>query len=279
MNTVLLKKLLEQFLLEDIHHIDVTTNSIFPSDYYSKATFSAKEPGVLSGSEIIQTTYSLLDPEVIVFLHKNDSEPLNAFDKIATVEGPVRSILSGERVILNLLQRMSGIATMTAIAVEILDSPVTKIIDTRKTAPGLRMFDKYAITCGGGYNHRFGLFDGVMIKDNHIAFAGSISKAVERVRNTLGPMVKIEVETETEEQVLEAVENNVDIIMFDNRKPEEIIQFMQLIPEGILTEASGGITFDNLHLYRDTNVHFISLGFLTHSVKALDISLSIKENE
>lgn len=279
MNRILRRKLLEQFLFEDLQHQDLTSDAIFPENYLGQASIYTKEPGIFSGSDIITETYSLLDPRIHVTLHKHDGDPLQAFDVIATIAGPVRSILSGERVVLNLIQRMSGIATLTAEAVQRLNSSVTKITDTRKTAPGLRLFDKYAVSCGGGYNHRFGLYDGVMIKDNHIAFAGSITQAVALVRKQLGPMVKIEVETETIEEVKEAVANNVDIIMFDNRTPEEIKQWMPLVPKHIVTEASGGITLEQLPLYRDTKVDFISLGFLTHSVKALDISLTIKGNE
>lgn len=279
MNRILRRKLLEQFLFEDLQHQDLTSDAIFPENYLGQATIYTKEPGVFCGSDIVTETYSLLDPRIHVTLHKHDGDPLQDFDVIATIAGPVRSILSGERVVLNLIKRMSGIATLTAEAVQRLNSSVTKITDTRKTAPGLRLFDKYAVTCGGGYNHRFGLYDGVMIKDNHIAFAGSITQAVALVRKQLGPMVKIEVETETVEEVKEAVANNVDIIMFDNRTPEEIKQWMPLVPKHIVTEASGGITLEQLPLYRDTKVDFISLGFLTHSVKALDISLSIKGNE
>lgn len=279
MNRILRRKLLEQFLFEDLQHQDLTSDAIFPENYLGQASIYTKEPGIFSGSDIITETYSLLDPRIHVTLHKHDGDPLQTFDVIATIDGPVRSILSGERVVLNLIQRMSGIATLTAEAVQRLNSSVTKITDTRKTAPGLRLFDKYAVSCGGGYNHRFGLYDGVMIKDNHIAFAGSITQAVALVRKQLGPMVKIEVETETIEEVKEAVANNVDIIMFDNRTPEEIKQWMPLVPKHIVTEASGGITLEQLPLYRDTKVDFISLGFLTHSVKALDISLTIKGNE
>lgn len=279
MNRILRRKLLEQFLFEDLQHQDLTSDAIFPENYLGQASIYTKEPGIFSGSDIITETYSLLDPRIHVTLHKHDGDPLQTFDVIATIAGPVRSILSGERVVLNLIQRMSGIATLTAEAVQRLNSSVTKITDTRKTAPGLRLFDKYAVSCGGGYNHRFGLYDGVMIKDNHIAFAGSITQAVALVRKQLGPMVKIEVETETIEEVKEAVANNVDIIMFDNRTPEEIKQWMPLVPKHIVTEASGGITLEQLPLYRDTKVDFISLGFLTHSVKALDISLTIKGNE
>lgn len=194
---------------------------------------------------------------------------------MAVVSGSVSALLQGERVVLNLVQRMSGIASLTRTAVETLNSSFTRICDTRKTTPGLRMLEKYAVRCGGGYNHRFGLYDAVLIKDNHIAFAGSIRRAVQLVREKVGHMVKIEVETETKEQVMEAVEAGADVIMFDNRNPLEIKEMISLIPEHIITEASGGITLDNLAAYRDSGVHYISLGFLTHSFKSLDISAEV----
>lgn len=275
MNQLLLKKQVERFLLEDIGTGDVTSETIFPLNEKGKAQFYMKEAGVLAGSDIIQIAYSLLNSEIKVSLSKRDGEFVKADEVIATVYGPIRHLLKGERVILNLLQRMSGIATLTFKAVNTLNSSHTRICDTRKTTPGLRMLEKYAVTCGGGYNHRLGLSDGVLIKDNHIGFSGSITAAVNRVRKTLGHMVKIEVETETEEQVREAVQAGVDIIMFDNRSPEEINDLIKLVPKQIVTEASGNITLDSLPAYTHTHVDYISLGFLTHSVKAVDISLTI----
>src|SRR5699024_6090050 len=216
-----------------------------------------------------------IDANVKVNLKKTDGETVEVKETIAEVTGPVQAILTGERIILNLLQRMSGIATMTYQTVQKLNDPTIKVCDTRKTTPGLRMFEKYAVTCGGGFNHRNGLYDGVMIKDNHIAFAGSIEKAVIAVRKQLGHMVKIEVETETREQTLEEIDAGEDVIMFDNRSPEEVSLFTQLIPSHITTEASGGITLGSLPSYKHTGVDYISLGFLTHSVKALDMSLIV----
>jgi nicotinate-nucleotide pyrophosphorylase (carboxylating) len=171
---------------------------------------------------------------------------------------------------------MSGIATATNEAVKALNSDHTRVCDTRKTMPGLRMFDKYAVRCGGGYNHRFGLHDGVMIKDNHITFAGGIKEAVAKVRSQAGHMVKIEVETESKEQVLEAIEAGADIIMFDNRSPEEVSEYVKLVPKSIITEISGGLTLETIGNYRDTKVDYISLGMLTHSVIALDISFNLE---
>lgn len=276
MNELFIKEKIKQFLLEDIQHEDLTSDAIFPSTQTGTASLYAKNNGILAGVDIIKTVYNILDDEIEVQLFKTDGDELKKGERIATISGKIRSILSGERVILNLLQRMSGIATITNKAVKTLDNPNIKITDTRKTTPGLRLFEKYAVRCGGGYNHRFGLYDAVMIKDNHIAFCGSIEKAVAMVRKKVGPTVKIEVETETISEVKEAVAQQVDIIMFDNRTPDEIIEMQKYVPDHILTEASGGITLENLHLYRHTNVDFISLGFLTHSVQALDMSLTIE---
>lgn len=276
MNVIKLKKKLEEFFLEDLGELDVSSQTIFGVEARGEAVILAKEEGVLAGVNIIEAGYSLFHSEVIVNLKKQDGDLLQKGDIIAEIEGPVAVILSGERVILNLLQRMSGIATLTNKAVHLLQSNTTRICDTRKTSPGLRMFEKYAVRCGGGFNHRFGLYDGVMIKDNHIAFSGSIKNAVNKVRESTGHMIKIEVEIETEEQLQEAIDAGADVIMFDNRSPEEVARFAEITPKHIITEASGGIGLHNLADYRYTNVDYISLGILTHSYRSLDISLNVK---
>lgn len=275
MNKLKLRLQLEQFFLEDIGDRDLTSGLIFGENQTGKVVFLAKDNGIFCGEEIIRSGYKVLNPAAEVNIKVKDGERIEKGQVLAEATGPVSDLLKGERVILNLLQRMSGIATKTSEAVRVLNSSHTKICDTRKTTPGLRMLEKYAVRCGGGFNHRYGLYDAVMIKDNHISFAGSISKAVEEVRSKIGHMVKVEVETETKEQVLEAVEAGADVIMFDNRSPEEIRKWISSVPSVILTEASGGITLDNLSAYSDTGVDFISLGFLTHSVKSLDISVKV----
>ena len=277
MNRIKLQKMLQEFLIEDIGELDITSETIFPLENKGNGVFIAKENGIISGLDIIKETYHLLDSSIEVELRFSDGDRVSVGDTIAKVSGPIAHLLTGERVILNLMQRMSGIATVTNACVEALNDPSIQICDTRKTVPGLRMLDKYAVVTGGGKNHRQGLYDGVMIKDNHIAFCGSITKAVQAVREKIGHMVKIEVETESKEEVLEAVEAGADVIMFDNRSPEEVKEFATLVPKTIVTEASGGITLDNLASYSGTGVNNISLGFLTHSVKALDISLQVKE--
>ncbi|WP_410983551.1 carboxylating nicotinate-nucleotide diphosphorylase [Bacillus cereus] len=276
MNGLKVRKALESFFLEDIGERDVTSQLIFPDNLQAKGTFLVKDTGVFAGTDIIEQGLRLIDDKIQVSFYKKDGDFVEKGDTLATVQGPIASLLTAERVILNVIQRMSGIATMTHRAVRALESDHTRICDTRKTIPGLRMFDKYAVVCGGGYNHRFGLYDGVMIKDNHIAFAGSITKAVTSVKEKLGHMVKVEVETETEEQVREAVAAGADIIMFDNRTPEEVREFSKIVPSAIVTEASGGITIENLSKYGKTGVDYISLGLLTHSAGALDISFNIE---
>ena len=275
MDFLLVEKKLAAFLSEDIGHGDLTSSTIFPKDYTGTAKVISKDSGVLSGANLITHVYQLISEDVKVTLHKHDKDLINSGDVLATISGPVRFILTGERVMLNLIQRMSGIATQTNEAIKALNNPAIRICDTRKTTPGFRLFEKYAVTCGGGFNHRYGLYDGVMIKDNHIAFAGSIIQAVEKIKLTAGHMVPIEVETESEEQVKEAVNAKANIIMFDNQTPKKIHELSKLVPAHITTEASGGITLENLHQYSTCPVHYISLGFLTHSVHSLDISLII----
>ncbi|NLP49302.1 carboxylating nicotinate-nucleotide diphosphorylase [Bacillus sp. RO1] len=275
MNIIMLQEMLRHFYKEDIGEKDLTSEALFAENEIGSGTFIAKENGIFVGEQIVMEAMRLLDPTVQVTLFKQDGDKLEKGEVIAKAEGKMRALLGAERVTLNLMQRMSGIATLTATAVSELDSNHTKVCDTRKTTPGLRMLEKYAVTCGGGYNHRFGLYDGVMIKDNHIEFAGSITNAVQRVREKVGHMVKIEVETESLAQVQEAVEAGADVIMFDNRTAEEIKDFIKHVPKHITTEASGGINLTNLASYRDTGVDYISLGLLTHSAKSLDISFNV----
>ncbi|MEH7249885.1 carboxylating nicotinate-nucleotide diphosphorylase [Neobacillus niacini] len=275
MNTLKLRSLLEQFFIEDIGEQDITTDLIFSDDTKGEIVFLSKDNGIFCGEEIIKTGFNLLNNEIKTQVFVKDGQPIEIGQKLATASGKISDLLKGERVVLNLIQRMSGIATLSQRAVATLDSGHTKICDTRKTTPGLRMLEKYAVRTGGGYNHRFGLYDGIMIKDNHISFAGSISHAVESVRKKAGHMVKVEVEVETEEQVKEAVNAGADVIMFDNRTPDEIKELIKLVPSGFITEASGGIQLSNIASYRDTGVDYISLGFLTHSYKALDISVKV----
>ncbi|MBC2017107.1 carboxylating nicotinate-nucleotide diphosphorylase [Listeria seeligeri] len=276
MNPLLINQAIQAFLVEDIGQHDLTADSIFGNDILGEGVFLAKETGVVCGVEIPGKTYQFLGGEIDYKPYKKDGDLVQAGDIIGVVTAPVRTLLSAERVILNLMQRMSGIATQTNFAIKQLDDPTIRICDTRKTAPGLRVFDKHAVQTGGGFNHRNGLYDGVMLKDNHIAFSGGITAAISSVRAKLGHMVKIEVETETAQQVTEAVQAGADIIMFDNRTPEEINQLVKLVPDHITTEASGNITLENIARFKGCGVNYISLGSLTHSVNALDVSFNSK---
>lgn len=275
MNQLELTNILNHAFREDIGMGDLTTESIFPETQIGKGVYTAKANGVLAGLEAIATGYQILAPSAKITLNKKDGDPIKKGDTIAVVEAPVRALLTGERVILNLIQHLSGIATATHEVIQLLDDTSITVTDTRKTLPGLRSLQKYAVRCGGGTNHRFRLDDGVMIKDNHIKAAGSIQKAVELVREQIGHMVKIEVETENSTQVEEAVKANVDVIMLDNRSPEEVKEMRNLIPDTILVEVSGGITPQNIAGYKGCGADVISLGWLTHSVKALDISFNL----
>ena len=276
MNKIKLQTMLKQFFNEDIGDGDLSSELLFSPSDKGSFTFYAKESGIFCGAEIIQAGFTLLDSSLKVSLLKLDGEKIEKGDELAIIEGTLQSLLSGERVILNLVQRMSSIATNASKAMELIAGTNAKICDTRKTIPGLRMLDKYAVRTGGAFNHRSGLYDCIMLKDNHIAFAGSISKAVNTAKVKIGHTVKIEVEIETKEQLIEAVEAGADIIMFDNRSPEEIRSWLPLVPSHIITEASGGITFDNLRDFAESGVDIISLGALTHSVKALDISALVQ---
>ncbi|MED4129597.1 carboxylating nicotinate-nucleotide diphosphorylase [Shouchella miscanthi] len=277
MNSIKVKEALKQFILEDIGDRDETSESIFSiSTVTATAEITAKESGVFAGAQVMSTYFSLFDNDIQTSSYKTEGQFIEKGDVLATFEGSVSTILQGERVLLNVLQRMCGIASTVHLAKERLNDPSIRLCDTRKTAPGLRMFDKAACRAGGGYNHRNGLHDAVMLKENHIAACGSISKAVQRVKAIAGPMLKIEVETTNAEEVKEAVAAKADVIMFDNASPDEIRAYQQLVPPSILTEASGGIDLSTIHLYKGTGVNFMSLGFITHSVKALDLSMLLK---
>ena len=240
-----LRKCLETGFEEDVGFGDITSCSVLPSAD-TDGEFVAKADGVISGIDAITIGYGLLDPAVNVTLHVKDGDSVQIGDRLAQVEGSVRSLLTGERVILNILQHMSGIATQTAVSVKELEDSGIRVCDTRKTLPGLRALQKYAVRCGGGYNHRLRLDDGVMIKDNHIAAAGSITKAVQLARKQAGLMVKVEVECETEAQVIEAVDAGADIIMLDNQTPESAKKLSDMIPGHVIVELSGGITPEQL---------------------------------
>ncbi len=276
MNIIKLEEMLKQFFNEDIGDGDLSSEYIFSPKEQGTFSFYAKESGIFCGAPIIEHGFHVLDRSIKVNLPKKDGEAVEAGDVIAIIDGPLQKLLMGERVILNLIQRMSAIATAAHLAVQEIAGTNTKICDTRKTIPGLRMLDKYAVRIGGAFNHRNGLFDAIMLKDNHIAFAGSMTKAIQAAREKVGHTVKIEVEIETKKQLDEAILAGADIIMFDNRSPEEIRAWLPAVPSSITTEASGGITLENIRAYAQAGVQWISLGTLTHSVKAFDISALVQ---
>jgi nicotinate-nucleotide pyrophosphorylase (carboxylating) len=273
MNTLELDDFLLAALKEDIGLGDITTTSCVPEDAVSTGVFRAKESGVVCGLDIVLRVFALLDNRVAVTKRVSDGASVAVGDIIADIAGPSRAILSGERVALNILQHMSGIATKTRELSELIVGTSAKIVDTRKTTPGLRAIEKYAVLVGGGANHRFGLFDGVLIKDNHIKASGGIANAVASARGNAPHTLRIEVECETRDEVLQALDARADIIMLDNMSIGDMAANVQLIAGRALVEASGNMGDRDLRAVAETGVDFISIGALTHSVRALDISL------
>ena len=264
-------------LKEDINYVDVASDYLIPEDQRDNAYFVAKADGVLCGLSVAMRVFALLDDTFEAKLYKHDGDKVQKGDLIAEFSGKTVLLLKGERTALNLLQHMSGIATATAAAVELVKGTNAQITDTRKTLPGLRALQKYAVTCGGGKNHRFNLSDGAMLKDNHIDAGGGITNAVNALRGKLGHMVKIEVETRDRAEVREALAAGADIIMLDNMSNEMMREAVKIIDGRAKTEASGGITLETIAEVAKTGVDIISLGALTHSVKAFDISMKMKK--
>ncbi|EHQ87334.1 carboxylating nicotinate-nucleotide diphosphorylase [Desulfosporosinus youngiae] len=270
------QELIDRALKEDIGTGDLSTR-IFPDDLSSMAKIYAKQEGVVAGLSMVKQVFQRVDSRIEVDILVKDGDRVNIGDVVIELEGPLSSILQGERTALNFLQHLSGIATATKRAVDQVAGLSTYIVDTRKTLPGLRALQKYAVRVGGGQNHRFGLYDAVMLKDNHLAAMGGLTEAVQRVKAQIGHMVKIEVECETIEQVEEAVACGVDVIMLDNMEIEEMRQAVLYIDRRAIVEASGGIQEEYLRQVAETGVDLISIGALTHSVKAMDFSLDLGE--
>ncbi|MDW8256562.1 MAG: carboxylating nicotinate-nucleotide diphosphorylase [Acidobacteriota bacterium] len=272
-------KLAGDFLAEDVGRGDITTEAVVLPGVRARGRFIAKQDLVVAGLEVADAVFAVLDSSVEIEAFVTDGDRVRAGDVFARVEGPAEVLLAAERTALNLLQHLSGIATLTRAFVEAVAGTRAQIVDTRKTLPGLRMLQKYAVVVGGGRNHRFGLDDGVLIKDNHItALAGSVRTAVERARKYAGHMHKIEVEVSNMEDLQEALDARADIILLDNMSPEEVREAVRLIRERapeVLVEASGGITLENVRAYAEAGVDFISIGALTHSAPAADISMKL----
>lgn len=271
----LYEDIIDRALREDINYIDVTTDYLIPEDQHSEAMFLAKENGILCGIDVALAALRRFDPSISCELLKRDGDTLEKSDVIARVSGSTRALLKGERTALNLLQHMSGIATATRRAVNAVEGTNAKICDTRKTMPGLRAIEKYAVTVGGGRNHRFNLSDAALIKDNHIDAVGSIRAAVEALRKRVGHMVKIEVETRSIKEVTQALDAGADIIMLDNMNLATMKLAVGVVGGKVPLEASGNVTEERLKGIAATGVDMISIGALTHSVKALDISMKI----
>lgn len=266
-------KLIRMALEEDITSEDVSTNAVMPTNVKGTVDLIAKEDGVIAGMDVYARVFKLLDESMEIEMFCQDGDEVKKGDLMAKVTGDIRVLLSGERVALNYLQRMSGIATYTRSVVKLLEGSGVTLLDTRKTTPNCRVFEKYAVRVGGGCNHRYNLSDGVLLKDNHIGAAGSITKAIQMAKAYAPFVRKIEIETETLEQVAEAVESGADIIMLDNMTLEVMKQAVALIDGRAQTECSGNITKENIARIREIGVDFVSSGALTHSAPILDISM------
>ncbi|MFR1511391.1 MAG: carboxylating nicotinate-nucleotide diphosphorylase [Coprococcus sp.] len=266
-------KLIRMALEEDITSEDVSTNAVMPTKVQGTVDLIAKEDGVIAGMDVYARVFKLLDEDTEIEMFCHDGDEVREGDLMAKVTGDIRVLLSGERVALNYLQRMSGIATYTRSVAKLLKGSGVTLLDTRKTTPNCRVFEKYAVRVGGGCNHRYNLSDGVLLKDNHIGAAGSITKAIQMAKAYAPFVRKIEIETETLEQVAEAVEAGADIIMLDNMTPEVMKQAVALIDGRAQTECSGNITKENIARICEIGVDFVSSGALTHSAPILDISM------
>lgn len=263
-------------LEEDMPYGDITTDSLIPEDRMVEAKFLAKADGVICGMPVAERVFKLIDARAALEILKNDGQAVQKGEILAILRGPAAAVLKGERTALNLLQRLSGIATRTHCFAELVKDYPVSIADTRKTTPGLRYLEKYAVRCGGGRNHRYSLSDAVMLKDNHIAAGGGILSAARTVRASIPHTVKIEVEVENMDMVREALESGADIIMLDNMDIAAMAEAVRVIGGRALVEASGDVTEERIRAIAETGVDIISIGCITHSVKALDISLRFK---
>ncbi len=274
---IMIEALVRAALLEDLGRAgDLTTDAIAPIEARAKAALSARQAGVVAGLDLAILAFRLIDPAIDIQVHRPDGSRLTPGDTIATLEGPARGLLTAERVALNFLSHLSGVATATAAIADAIRPYGVRVTDTRKTTPGLRQVEKYAVRVGGGANHRFGLDDAILIKDNHIAVAGGIGAAVERARAYAGHLVKIEVEVDTLEQLQAALRLGVEAVLLDNMTPDQLRQAVALVDGRAVTEASGRITPATAVEIAATGVDLISVGWLTHSVQILDIGLDYR---
>ena len=275
MNPIYIDNLIKTALLEDINYLDAATDNLIDPNQEDTARFLAKSDGVLCGLDVALRVFELLQPDIEVQIFKHDGDVLKKGDVIAELTAKTRTILKGERTALNLIQHMSGVATATNEAVRLVEGTNASIADTRKTLPGLRPLQKYAVTVGGGRNHRYNLSDAAMLKDNHIDAGGGITSAIAAVRKKVGHMTKIEVEVRTLDELKEALAAGADVIMLDNMDCDTMRRAVEITNGAALLEASGNITAETIRQVAETGVDIISIGALTHSVKAFDISLKI----
>ncbi len=273
---VLLEPLVRAALLEDLGRAgDITTDALVPPHTCAAAAFVARQPGVVAGLDLAALAFHLVDPDVTLTPERQDGDALQPGDVIARLDGPARGILTGERVALNFMGHLSGIATATAQVAAAIAHTSARITCTRKTTPNLRAVEKYAVRCGGGRNHRFGLDDAILIKDNHIAIAGGIAPALSRARAYAGHLVKIEIEVDTLAQLAEVLEIGADAVLLDNMTPDQLREAVRMVSGRAITEASGGIDLERAPAVAETGVDLLSAGWLTHSARVLDIGLDI----
>lgn len=275
LNKIYIDRLIENALLEDINYVDAATDYLIPETQQNSARFIAKADGVLAGLDVALRVFEIIQPDFKAEVFKKDGDVLKKGDIIAEISADTRTLLKGERTALNLLQHMSGVATAVNKAVKIVEGTNASIADTRKTLPGLRPIEKYAVTVGGGKNHRYNLSDCAMLKDNHVDAGGGITNAVNKLREKLGHTVKIELEVRNLDELKEALGVDVDIIMLDNMSCEDMKKAVEITAGKAKLEASGNITGETLRAVAETGVDIISMGAVTHSVKAFDISLKI----
>jgi nicotinate-nucleotide pyrophosphorylase (carboxylating) len=271
---IMIEPVVRMALLEDLGRAgDLTSDAIVPADRRATTLLVARQPGVVAGLDLARLAFQLIDPAIEMRIERSDGAALVPGDVIAAVSGPARGILTAERVALNFLCRLSGIASATASIVAAIGNHKAKVVCTRKTTPGLRAIEKYAVRVGGGSNHRFGLDDAVLIKDNHVAIAGSVGEALKRAKDGVGHLVKIELEVDTLDQLKEALDHGVDAVLLDNMSPDVLAKAVEMVAGRAVTEASGRITPATAPQIAATGVDLISIGWLTHSVAILDIGL------
>jgi nicotinate-nucleotide pyrophosphorylase (carboxylating) len=279
LNPLLVEDAVRAALLEDLGRAgDITTNATIPAARQARAVIAARQPGIVAGLDLAKAAFRLLDPALSFETRIADGAAVTSGAILATIEGPARALLSAERVALNFLGRLSGIATLTSRYVAAVAHTKARIVCTRKTTPGLRTFEKYAVLCGGGFNHRFGLDDAILIKDNHIAVAGGIIPALRTVKAAIGHLVKIEIEVDTLDQLDEVLTEGADVVLLDNMTPARLREAVARVKGRLLTEASGGVTLETVAAIAESGVDMISVGALTHSAKVLDVGLDIQIN-